>query len=228
MGELTQTCPKPLIKANNKALIVYNLEKLAVANIEHIVINTAYLGAKIQQYLGDGRSWNLHISYSHEGEQGLETAGGIIKALPKLLANNKSASFIAINADIYSDFNFATIATSGAKLLPKKSLAHLIMCPNPRHRAQGDFAIGSDNLLCAAGEQLYTFSGIGAYHADFFAGFSAVKRPLRQLFELYIAKQKISAELYTGWWLDVGTKGRLQQLEQYLLNQARLTQTKHI
>ena len=54
MKPLTDSIPKPLLQVENKALIVYHLEKLASIGVEHVVINIAWLGDKIKQQLGDG------------------------------------------------------------------------------------------------------------------------------------------------------------------------------
>lgn len=199
---LTDSTPKPLLKVGEKSLIEYHLEKLARADFKEVVINTAWLGEKIQQALGSGEKYGLNIFYSDEGDQALETAGGIIKALPLL----GDEAFLIINGDIFTDYDFNKLQT-----LKIKSEAHLIMVENPEHNVKGDFAL-SNGYLENSGESLYTYSGIGIYTKQFFAGYPEGIRALAPILKEKIAAQKVSGELFKKAWADVGTIERLQQL----------------
>src|SRR5690606_8688958 len=95
MAPLTDHCPKPLLPLAGKPLIVHHIEKLVAAGIHEIVINHAWLGQMIEEALGDGRQWGAEIQYSAEA-QALETAGGIIQALPLL----GSDPFLLVNGDV--------------------------------------------------------------------------------------------------------------------------------
>ena len=135
MRPLTDITPKPLLEVKGKALIEYHLERLAVAGIERVVINHAWLGEQLIQRLGDGSQYNLDILYSKE-EAALETAGGIIHALPLLCPNHKESHFLVINGDIFTDFSFTDMLASNPLKIAcqgnTSSLAHLILIPNPR------------------------------------------------------------------------------------------------
>ena len=78
---LTDTTPKPLLRAGGKALIVWHLQRLAAAGWREVVINHAHLGEQIEAALGDGRALGLTIAYSPEPAGALETAGGIAAAM---------------------------------------------------------------------------------------------------------------------------------------------------
>ena len=99
---LTETTPKALVEVKGKPLIVHHILNLKQHGIDDIVINTAYLGKKLEQYVGNGQAFGVNIQYSKEIDGGLETGGGIVNALP--LLGNKP--FITVNADIYYPFNF--------------------------------------------------------------------------------------------------------------------------
>jgi MurNAc alpha-1-phosphate uridylyltransferase len=199
MMPLTKNTPKPLLKIHGKALIEYVIAQLKAANITDIVINTAYLGSKIQAHLGDGKQLGVHIQYSTE-KTTLETAGGIIKALP-LLGNQP---FMVINADIWCDLDLSTLA------LPDNALAHLLLVDNPKHNPKGDFFL-SNNQINKANGQTYTFAGIGIYHPDFFQSHhhNDKKLPLSLLFIEAINGGKLTGEHYAGNWQDIGTPERL-------------------
>jgi len=199
---LTDDIPKPLIKVAGKSLIEYHLENLAHAGFKKIVINTAWLAEKIHQDIGDGANYGVSIQYSDEGEA-LETAGGIINALPLL----GKEPFLVVNGDTWCDFNFSDLPE-----LKTDKLAHLILVDNPEHNQKGDFAI-QDGLIINAAETMYTFSGIGVYRASFFAGHPSGRLPLAPVIREKCKQDLISGQYYDGLWTDVGTIERLQELE---------------
>ncbi len=206
MRPLTDELPKPLLKAGPHRLIEYHLYQLADAGFHEVVINVAWLGEKIIEQLGNGERYGLQICYSNEGDQALETAGGIFKALPLL----GDQPFVVVNGDVWSDYPYAKL--QGFEL---SGLAHLVLVNNPGHNLQGDFAI-KDNRVLNQGEQKFTFSGIGVYSKDFFAGLSPGKSPLAPMLREAIERGQVTGEVYQGHWLDIGTPQRLQQLEELL------------
>ena len=207
MRPLTDHTPKPLLEVGGKPLIVWHLERLAIAGFREVVINHAHLGEQIENTLGNGAEWGLSIQYSAEG-QALETAGGIVKALPLL----GQLPFLVVNGDIYTDINFAGLSQA----LPEGELAHLVLIDNPPQHAQGDFAF-DDNALALKGSRMLTFSGVGVYRPAMFAGIpygQAAK--LAPLLKLAIAQGRASAEHHQGLWHDVGTPERLYELDHQL------------
>jgi MurNAc alpha-1-phosphate uridylyltransferase len=204
MRPLTDTTPKPLLKVADKALIEYHIEGLAKAGIYDLVINCAWLGQQIIDALGNGQQYGVNITFSDEGEQALETAGGIINALQHL----GDEPFVVVNGDIWCDYNFAK--------LPEKppGLAHLVMVDNPPHHPQGDFVLQNNGQLAAEGNNKLTFSGIGVYHPDLFAGLQPGKRPLALLLRQAMQTGQVSGEKHPGEWLDIGTPQRLDELNQ--------------
>ena len=212
MRPLTDTCPKPLLTVANKALIEYHIIALQKAGITDVVINHAWLGYKIENFLGNGRQYGLSICYSPE-QQALETAGGIIQALPLLTSgSNLDEQFLVVNGDIFTAYDFTP-------LLQRKvtSEAHLIMVTNPEHHPDGDFFLSDgcifEEKVDKSNTGRYTFSGIGLYQTSFFDGLKTGKRALAPLLRKAIKCAGVSGELYTGLWTDVGTPERLQQLE---------------
>jgi MurNAc alpha-1-phosphate uridylyltransferase len=202
MRPLTYTLPKPLLEVNDKPLIVYHIEKLAKNGFKEIIINIAHLGYKISDALGDGSAWNVSITYSDEQEEGaLESAGGIKKAL-SILGNEV---FLVVNADIWCDYEF------NAKFNIGDNLAHIILVPNPDHNIAGDF--GLDNkLVLNSHKDMFTFSGIGYYSPKLFKHLNYGKLSLAPLLREAIEKKKITGEIYSGIWKDIGTPTRLQEI----------------
>lgn len=204
MRPITDQMPKPLVPVAGKPLIGYHLESLARSGIRDIVINLSYLGSMIRDSLDDGARYGVHISYSDEGPVALETGGGIFNAL-RLLGSDP---FLVVNGDIWTDYDFGRIALSAG------SHAHLVLVPNPPY-LKGDFALDGDRIVDAAPAP-YTYSGIGVYTPEFFAGCQSGKFPLLPLLKRAIAARRLGGELYRGDWSDIGAPDRLAALEQRL------------
>jgi MurNAc alpha-1-phosphate uridylyltransferase len=209
MRSLTDVTPKPLLKVAGKALIEYSIENLVKAGFSQIVINVAYLGQQIKQYCGNGSRWNASIQYSDEGETALETAGGIAKALPLL----GDRPFLVVNADIIFDYPLAGLRDKAI------DLAHLVLIDNPSHHPQGDFGLDQAGLLSEQGESKFTFSGIGVYRPALFKAVSADHvLKLRPVLALAMQQGRVSGEIFSGLWLDIGTPERLLQVQALLLD----------
>ena len=200
MRPLTNHTPKPLLKIGGKPLIVWHIERLRDAGFTQIVINVAYLGQQIIDYLGNGSAFGVQIEFSDEQNEGaLETAGGIVKALPLL-----SETFLVVNGDVWTDYSFDSSYT-----LEEGCLAKLILVKNPEHNLGGDF--------CLTGTQeKYTFSGIGYYSKEMFKALEYGKQPLAPLLFKAIDEKKLVTELHEGKWYDIGTPERLKSLDELL------------
>jgi MurNAc alpha-1-phosphate uridylyltransferase len=205
MRPLTDHTPKPLLTVAGKPIIVHTITQLVNAGLTDIVINHAHLGAQIEAALGNGQALGATICYSPEGEQGLETAGGIINALPLL----GDEPFIVVNGDIATDFDFATLRNV------RVDLAHLVLVPNPEHHPDGDFGLDDTGLVDEQAREALTFSGIGLYNPELFHNLPAGSLKLGGLLRQAINKRRVSGQKHTGFWLDIGTPERLQDLNTY-------------
>jgi MurNAc alpha-1-phosphate uridylyltransferase len=174
-------------------------------------------------------SYQLSLLYSHEGQDfgaALETAGGICRALPLLCPPGGGAVFWVLAGDVYTPgfvFDPAAVAAFEAS----GHLAHLWLVPNPAHNPRGDFGLDTStglalNLSATDPRPRYTYSTIGLYHRALFAPpwcdipawqpAGHVRAALAPLLRRAMDAGRVSAELYTGAWTDVGTPERLAQL----------------
>ncbi len=207
MRPLTDAQPKPLLQVGGKRLIEYHLERLAAGGFYEVIINTAWLGDMLEATLGAGARYGLSITYSHERPEALETGGGIFNALPLL----GSAPFLLVNGDVWTDVNFGALRRDP----PAGSLAHLVLVPNPPQHSRGDFVLTRGYVSEVEGTR-HTYSGVGIYRPEFFAGCAPGKFPLLPLLRRAIAQRALSGELYAGRWFDIGTVERLAALDQEL------------
>lgn len=216
MRPLTLTTPKPLLQAGGKSLIEWHLEKLAACGVNDVVVNTSWLAEAFPAHLGDGSRWGLRLQFAYEGATPLETGGGMWNALDDLAEGD--TPFIAVNGDIWSDYDFAGLPREPA------GVAHLVMVDNPPHNMAGDFALDGDRLHSDGAHPL-TFSGIGIYHASLFddwrnvigdvpgAQGSPPRFKLAPLLRAAMRRGEVSGEHHPGAWTDVGTPARLAELD---------------
>lgn len=204
---LTDSIPKALVRAGGKPLIEWHLERLAASGCREAVINVSHLAAQIVERIGDGARFGLRVSYSREAEP-LETAGGIAWANPLL----GEAPFLLVNADVYCEIDFARLLV----LSIGRRLAHLVMVPNPAHRAAGDFTLEEGMVGNGSGPR-YTYAGVAVMSPALVADIPrGEKAPLAPLLRAAADRRLISGELHRGAWQDVGTRERLAELEAYL------------
>ena len=201
MRPLTDRMPKPLLEVRGKPLIVWHLEALARCGVREVVVNIAWLGAQIRAALGSGARFGVDLHFSEEPEGALETGGGIYHALPLL----GPAPFLVVNGDTFTVMDFGTLR------IASHSLAHLALVPNPPQHPQGDFAVLEGDVL-EEGAARYTYSGIGIYRPEFFAGSVAGRFPLLPLLRQASAARRLQGEVFHGAWSDVGTVARLAAL----------------
>jgi MurNAc alpha-1-phosphate uridylyltransferase len=202
MGGLTDELPKPLLKINGQPLIEYALRSLVKIGIKDIIINVSYQAALIEKTLGNGERFGVKLHYSYE-ETALETGGGICQALPLL----GDGPFIAMSSDIVTDFPLAQLPVN------PDGLAHLLLVPNPDFHPEGDFCLYGQRVYYGEG-QTYNYGGIGVYRPEFFNDCPAGKFSLGKLFNKEILNQKVTGQLYKGYWQNIGTAAQLSAADQ--------------
>ena len=211
MRPLTHETPKPLLKVGDVPLLERHLLRLRDAGVSEVIVNASYLGDQIAAFCGDGGRWGLRIRVSREAAP-LETAGGIIEALPVL----GELPFLVVNGDVYCDYPFKRLIDRPIE----SGQGHLVLVDNPAHHPEGDFRLVDGRVLQpedtvnsnGRSRSTLTFSGIALYAADFFAGCERGKRALKPLLDEAILQRGLSGEQFGGVWSDVGTPERLAAL----------------
>jgi MurNAc alpha-1-phosphate uridylyltransferase len=209
---LTDAVPKPLLRAGGRTLIEWQVERLARAGFTELVVNHAHLGSMIEEALGDGARFGARIRYSPESPA-LETAGGIVKALPLL----GSDPFVVVSGDIVTDFDYASLHRRAAVIAadPAACIAHLVLVDNPPWHAAGDMAL-EEGRIAREGAKL-TYGNIGVFHPSMFAGIAPGTRVRLFPFAYRFADEgRVSGERYAGAWDNVGTVDQLEALDRRL------------
>ena len=197
----TDSVPKALVEVDGESVLERHLHALRRAGFETVVINLGWLGDKIVERVGSGSQYGLTVIYSPEGDDVLETGGGIYRALPVL----GDDPFLVVNADVYTDMPMPVSD------IADDAMAHLVLVPTPRHKPRGDFDL-EEGRVCNGSTPELTFSGVAVYRPAFFADCAPGRFPLAPLLFSAADAGVLSGSVYTGVWEDVGTAERLQAL----------------
>lgn len=198
---LTESTPKALVDVRGRSLLERHLDRLAAAGIKTVVINLGWLGEQVAERVGSGHDYGLDVIYSPEGDNILETGGGIQRALPLLGPD----PFLVVNADIYTDM---PLPPAG---LADPDMGRLVLVPRPAHKERGDFDL-RDGRVCESDNPACTFSGVAVYRPAFFAGCEPGRFPLAPMLKAAARGGRMAGSLYEGLWEDVGTPERLAEL----------------
>ncbi len=214
MRPLTDNTPKPLLMLGGKPLIIWQIEALARAGFGDIVINTAWLGDKIEAALGDGARWNVTIRYSREGSQAedaLETRGAIVKALDVL----GPLPFITTSSDVFTDYDYAKLHAPLAAISRGEADAHFVLADNPLFHKEGDFAIrdGFASRVATANCPRLNYASMSCWHPQLFANLPVIRERLFPWADAFVSTQRVTAEYFSGCWENIGTVEHLSRLQ---------------
>lgn len=209
MRPLTDATPKPLLSVGGRALIDWQIERLAAAGIRRIAINHAHLGGQLEAAVGDGSRWGVRIAWSREASA-LETAGGIAKALDLLGA----APFLVVSGDIYTEFDFSGLGPVAEAIArdPARRAAHFVLVDNPPYHPAGDMGLHEGRVRREG--PLLTYANIAVFHPSLFAGVAAgTHLKLFPWAYRFVDEGRVSGERYAGAWENLGTPAQLAQLD---------------
>lgn len=210
MRPLTDTVPKPLLAVGGKPLIAWQVERLVAGGFDDLVVNHSYLGARVEEALGDGRRFGARIRYSHE-PQALETAGGVAKALPLL----GDEPFAVVSGDIYTRYDYSRLRgpIAAIALEPGRTVAHFVLVDNPPWHAEGDdMSVAHGRIVRGAGR--LTYANIAVFHPGPFRDIAPGTR-LRMFPWAYalVDAGRVGGERFSGDWDNIGTPQQLAALD---------------
>jgi len=206
---ITDTTPKPLVPIAGKPMIVYHLEALVRAGIQDVVVNLSWLPDRIRNELGDGSRFGVRITYTDEGPVPLETGGGIFNAIQHL----GPGPFMVVNGDTFTDIDLGRLKAGAAADVSAGASGRIVLVPNPIQHPRGDFGLEGDRVVDRETDR-FTYSGIGLFTPEFFAGCQPGRFPMLPLLKRAIAAGRLRGELFRGEWNDVGTPRRLAELDE--------------
>ena len=218
----TETIPKALVPVAGRPMIEYPLLLLRHAGIKEIIINLHYLGAQIEDYLGDGARFDLNIRYSRE-ERLLDTGGAVLRAKRFL----EDGPFIIINSDVLIDLSLKDLIAFHSR---HRAVATLVLRPDEQAENFGAIECAEDGRIYRflnirlrnddpEGAKKRMFTGVQIVAPAIFgymekgAPFSLTRATYTRILR---EGQPLYGFDYNGFWQDLGTPERRSQAEEKL------------
>lgn len=207
MGALTADRPKPLIEVAGVSLLDRALKIGGEAGHDPVVVNTHYLGHRIEAHLG-GRD----VRIAREEGRILDTGGGLRAALP-LLGTGPVAT---LNPDcVWAGPNPLRLLEGAWDARTMGALLLVVSLERTRaHGGAGDFFLDEDGRLARTGPFVYTGaqvvdpSGLSAFPDDVFS--------LNLYWNALAAEGRLFGLPYPGLWCDVGHPAGIEAAEELL------------
>jgi len=205
MRPITDTLPKPLVRIAGRPLLDWGLDSLAAVGVETAVVNVHYLPDQIIAHVADRAAPRIVISDEREGL--LDSAGGIVRALPLL----GPQPFYVLNADTFwidaSEPNLTRLA-----LAWDESRMDILLMLCALHQATGHS--GGTDFLLADGGRLdrargdpsgFIYAGAAIVHPRIFADAPGGPISLNRYFDAAIGAGRLHGMKMHGRWITVGT-----------------------
>lgn len=194
--------PKPMLRIGRESLLIRHLRALDVSGHTHAVVTCSYHSQTLRLLVGRLRFDSLKISFSHEGHQPLETAGGI----RRVMSQYPGSPVTVVNGDILTEFPFSELGA------PPVGGAHLLLVPNPPHNPLGDFCLSKSGVVSRRGTdaQALTFSGVSSFDSSALETGDSPR--LADALSPLIEAGLVTGQYCDHLWQDVGTPDAMHAL----------------
>lgn len=214
MRPITDTIPKPLVPVAGKPLIDWGLDALAETGVQRAVVNVHHLADQVEAHLAGRKA--PAITISDERDLLLESAGGIIKALPALGRD----PFYIINSDTFwIEHGRSNLAMLAEQWDPAR-MDILLMLTAPEHATgytgPGDFtmdATGRLERLAGRDVPALIYAGAAIVNPAIFEGAAVEPGSLNVYFNEAIGRGRLFGMVMEGHWLTVGTPEAIGEAE---------------
>lgn len=136
LGDIAQATPKALVDVAGRPFIAHQLTLLRRRGFGRIVLCVGHLGDQIASVVGDGRDFDLTVTYAHDGPVLMGTAGALRAAAPRL-----GAQFWVLYGDSYLDIDYEAVQAA-FDAAPRESLMTIVRNDNRWDRSNVEFADG--------------------------------------------------------------------------------------
>lgn len=213
MRPLTDTLPKPLLRIGGQSLLDRTLDQLAACGVREVVVNTHYLGAKIEAALAGRHSPHIHLS--HEPVI-LDTGGGIKNALRHFEAD---APFFVLSGDGYAidgpepELRRLAAAWNGDRmdiLLSLQPLSSMTVTPGI-----GDYDLSADGRAQRSKSRAgtYMFNSIRIHHPRIFNNTPDGPFSYLDLMDRAEAQGRLYGLAHAGVWHHLSTPEDIAAVE---------------
>ena len=219
---LTDSIPKPLLPLGSYPLLVWNLLLLRKYGVTDIVINLHHRGDQIRQAIGSGAQYGLQVAYSPEPVL-LGTGGGIKQAE----AHFQGEPFLVLNGDTIVDLDLADMIACHFR---NQAIATMALRDDQDVDHWGAIELNDhDHVLRINGKGTTKGGSRRVASRRMFAGVHVLDPLLLRdvppgvfssiidAYEAWLERDAIVAGyVFSGYWTDVGTPERYEQVQQDL------------
>lgn len=212
---ITEEIPKSLIEVAGEPFICHQLEYLRKQGIQSVVLCIGFLGEMIQEVVGDGSRWDMHVSYSPDGPTLLGTGGALRQALPLL-----GEHFFILYGDSYLPIDFSDVEKTYAAS-EKKGLMTILRNQNQWDKSNVEFDAGQIieyNKTVIRPQMHYIDYGLGLLQSAVLQAY-----PARQSFDLSkvyndlsLAGELAGYEVFERFY-EIGSHQGIADTQAYLL-----------
>lgn len=213
MRPITDTMPKPLVEVAGKPLLDWALDSLANAGVGRAVVNVHYFPEQIVAHVANRQQ--PRVAISDESAELLDSAGGIVKALPLLGAS----PFFILNADTFwIDGVRPNLPALGLAWDPARMDILLMLADMESatgHSGKSDFLLGADGRLTRSrgAPEGFIYAGAAVVHPRIFGGAAAMPQSLNLYFDRAIEAGRLFGWRMDGRWITVGTPDAIPAAE---------------
>lgn len=213
MRPITEILPKPLVEIDGRTLLDRALDALEAVGVTRAVVNVHHLAGLIEAHCQTRSAPRIVIS--DERSELLDSAGGIVKALPQL----GGAPFFLVNADTFwidgGRPNFAALADAWDSARMDMLLMLVPVSGTTGHGTKTDFLRDADGRLrrSEGHPEGYVYAGAAIVDPSVFAGAKPTPHSLNQYFDRAIEKGRLFGQVMDGHWITVGTPQAIGEAE---------------
>ena len=161
---LTLEQPKPLLKLNNITLLENTINLIKKLGIEKILLNTYHLKNQIKNFL-DNNKFNIPIDIIEDGEQVLDTGGGIMN----MINNSNEKNFLIFNPDTVWNLNYLECIKKMDEFFANNKIKNILLVVNKKlsfdQQLNGDFIL-EGNRLTKSTNNHYIYTGCQIFSRD--------------------------------------------------------------
>jgi len=220
MRPITDTMPKPLVKVGGQPMIDRALDALQAAGVETVVVNVHHFADRMIDHLAGRGDF---VTVSDERERLLDSAGGVVKALPQL----GREPFLLLNADSFwvdgAEPELRRLALAWDTVAMDILLMLSPLDTATGHNGKADFTRDASGRLSRASDrtQGLVYAGAAIVHPRIFAAAAAEPHGLNLYFDRAIADGRLYGLPMRGHWFTVGTPEAIGEAEAELARLGR-------
>ncbi len=211
---ITQTIPKSMVPVAGHPFVHHQLTGLRQQGIERVVMCLGYLGEQVQAFVGDGRTYGLHVEYAFDGDRLLGTGGALRQALPLL-----GEVFFILYGDSYLPISFARVWDAF------QAQAHPGLMTVWGNADRGDLSnvvFSEGRIVCydkqnRVPEMRYIDYGLSLLQAAVLAAYPKGEAfDLAVVFQRLVAEKRLAGYEVNERFYEIGSLQGIQETEAYL------------